>query len=197
MVKIHQIECLGRFHHVLQKFGARDARQAGIGCLGEAIEQVSIGQLHDNQELAVDDFDTFEGEQKRMSNRLDAVERAELLLGPSVITAITILAAEDELDGLVHPTGGLGLPDLAVAPSAKTSDEPVAWYGLGIHCGGLLHGGEQRLRNSLGKSKGNLAMTEYSSFRMETSVDMPSFRGARTCPVFMGHENCAWLSQGV
>ena len=47
----------------------------------EAVPEIAVGQLHDDEQLAFDDIVPFQREDVRMANRLDAVERLELLLG--------------------------------------------------------------------------------------------------------------------
>ena len=45
--------------------------------LVESVLQTCLGQLGHNQQLTVHDLDAFQREQKRVTHRLDAIERFE------------------------------------------------------------------------------------------------------------------------
>src|SRR5262249_9214971 len=96
-----------------------------------AVPQVAVGQLHDDDELAVDDVVALEREDERMADGLDSAEGLEFLFGAVAVVAGRFEVAEDELDGLVDAPGRLALPDLAKAAPAQPLDEPVAGYGFG------------------------------------------------------------------
>ena len=51
----------------------------------EAVPQVAVGQLHDDDELAVDDVVAFERQDVGVADRLDAAERLEFLLGAASV----------------------------------------------------------------------------------------------------------------
>ena len=57
---VHQVQCFGRFVHVAEQFVARDARLALAAALAEAVPEVAVGQLHHDDELAIDDVESFE-----------------------------------------------------------------------------------------------------------------------------------------
>src|SRR5581483_7499824 len=118
--------------HVDEQLVARDAGQALAAALLEAVPQVSLGQLHDDDELAVDDVVAFEAEDVGVADGLDAAEGLEFLLGALAAVVSAAEVAEDELDGLVQTAGGFGLPDLAEAAAAEALDELVARNRLGV-----------------------------------------------------------------
>ena len=60
---VHQVEHLGGLVHVAEQFVARDARHAAGRGIAEAVPEVAVGQLHDDQQPAFDDVVAFEGEQ--------------------------------------------------------------------------------------------------------------------------------------
>src|SRR5262249_2617618 len=97
--------------------------------LAEAVPERAVGQLGGDDELAVDDVVTFEGEDVGMADLLDAAEGLELLLGAVALIRIHAGAgaklAIDELHRLQHTAGRLGLPDLAEAAAAKPLDQSV------------------------------------------------------------------------
>ena len=78
---VHQVQRLGRLVHVAEQFVARDAGQALGAALLEAVPEVAVGQLHDDDELAVDDVVAFQRQDVGMADRLDAAEGLEFLLG--------------------------------------------------------------------------------------------------------------------
>ena len=82
VLDVHQVERLGRLLHVAEQLVARDARQSLAAALLEAVPEVAVGQLHDDDQLAVDDVEAFQRQDEGMADRLDAVEGLELLLGP-------------------------------------------------------------------------------------------------------------------
>src|SRR5262249_19148068 len=89
-------------------------------------------QLHDDEELAVDDVVALQGEDVGVAYGLDAAERLQLLLGALPLVAGLLEVAVDELDGLEQPARGLGLPDFTEAAAAQALDEPVAGDGLSV-----------------------------------------------------------------
>ena len=98
--------------------------------------QVLVGQLHDDDELAVDDLEPLDGQDERVADRLDAVERLVLLLGRLVVLASSAVeVAEDELDRLVDAARRLALPHLAEPAAAEPLDQAVARDRLGGHVG--------------------------------------------------------------
>ena len=124
--------------HVAEQLVARDAGQALRAALLEAVPEVAVGQLHDDDELAVDDVEAFEREDERMADGLDALEGLEFLLGALAVLAGGVEVAVDELDGLEQAAGGLGFPDFAEAAAAQPLDQPVAGdrFGLGFDANG-------------------------------------------------------------
>src|SRR5262249_19388177 len=68
IVVVHQIERFGGFAEITQQFPARYAAQAIPLALAEAIEQVAVGQLHDNEQLPVHNLELFQIEDEGMAN---------------------------------------------------------------------------------------------------------------------------------
>ena len=64
--------------------------------------RLRIGQLGDDDQLAVDDLDPLQGEEERVADLLDAVERLQLAGGAALVEA-----AEDDLDRLGQSAGDL------------------------------------------------------------------------------------------
>src|SRR5207244_4508557 len=93
----------------------------------EDVVEAAIGQLHDDDQLALDDLDAVDRQDERMADGLDEVERPQLLLG-AVGVGVQSLGgiAGDELDGLEEVAGRNALPDLAEAALTKRFDQAVA-----------------------------------------------------------------------
>ena len=121
---------LGRLGDVIAEFVARNARQTLAAALLEAIPDGAVGQLHDDDQLAVDDVEAFQRQDIRVMDRLDAVEAFEFLLGRPLSPAARQVAV-DELDGLEQAARGFGAPDLAEAADAEGSRRRVAGDGFG------------------------------------------------------------------
>ena len=101
----------------------------------EAVPEVAVGQLHDDDELAVDNVVAFQRQDIGVANRFDAAEGFVFLGGAVVVVlvgggdvagpgrdagaALGGQFAEYELDGLVEAAGGLALPDLAETAAAQ------------------------------------------------------------------------------
>ncbi len=129
---VHQVQRFGGFLHVDEQLIARDARQTLTAALLEAVPQIALGQLHDDDELAVDDVEAFEREDIGMANRGDAAEGFQFLLGALAAVVAAAEVAEDELDGLVQAARRFRLPDLAETAAAYPLDEPVARNRFGM-----------------------------------------------------------------
>ena len=97
---IHQIEGFSTFLHDAEKLGPGDARQTLSPTFFEAVPKIAIRQLHDNQELAVDNVITFQGEDVRMTDSLDAAEGLQLLFGPLAVRAGGLQVPVDKLNSL-------------------------------------------------------------------------------------------------
>ena len=72
------------------------------------VQKGVVRQLTDHDELAVEDFDALERQDKRVPDLLDLLQGSELLAGLG-IGELSI----DELDRLEQTARSLGLPDLA------------------------------------------------------------------------------------
>jgi hypothetical protein len=142
------VQRLGRVREVGQQFVARDARLAAGAALVEPVLELPVGQLHHHDEFAADLLDALQGEQERVADGLDLLERGQLL--PEALAAPAILGlAADELDGLVQPAGRLALPHLAEPAATQWRKQPVARQrlgagGLGVVSVGAAFGGRDR-----------------------------------------------------
>ena len=79
MTLVHVIERFGGIAQIAQKVVAGDADHAGGLALDEHIVQRPLGQLHDDDELAVDGLDAVERADERMADFADALQRVQLL----------------------------------------------------------------------------------------------------------------------
>ena len=70
----------------------------------------AVRQLGDNEQPAIDDFNSFQREQEWMAHVADAFQGAQLVRGSPLV-----VLAEDEFDGFGEPARRFGAPDLAEA----------------------------------------------------------------------------------
>src|SRR5262249_62395902 len=139
MVQVHQIERLGGFFQVADEFGPRDSRLAVRDTLVVPVPQAAVGQLHDDDELTVDDLESLERQDERVTDRLAPVQRLVLLLRGLPFVPDALHVAKDELDGLVHPSGRFGFPDLAEPAAAQPLEQAVAWNWFNVLLNWLFH----------------------------------------------------------
>src|SRR5262249_50089632 len=122
---------LGRLLHVAEEFVARDARQALMLAFLVPVVEAAVGQLHDDEELAIDDVVAFERENVRMADALDAFEGLEFLADANLIVFFAAVeAAVDDFDGLHDAARGARFPDLAETALAEALQKLVAGDGL-------------------------------------------------------------------
>src|SRR5262249_12000704 len=86
---------------------------------------VLVGQLHDDEQLAVQDVDSLHGKNKRVPHLLDAIEGLVFLVGARTFIVKRLEAAIDELDRLEQSAWGFALPDFPEAPAAQWLDQAV------------------------------------------------------------------------
>src|SRR5262249_48891827 len=104
------------------------ARQAGLALplvLVEEVLEAAVGKFGDDDEVAADDLDAFDGEQEGVAKALDVLEGAAFLIGAAGLVVQADLAV-DELDGLEQSAGGLALPNLPEATLAQRFEQSVA-----------------------------------------------------------------------
>src|SRR5205823_3156826 len=111
----HVIQRIGRVAQITQQFVARDANRARLLDLLETVLETHVGQLGDDDELALYDLESFQGEQEGVANLLDSVERLELPSRPLVVEVSVY-----ELDRLGQAAGRLNAPDFSIAAYADT-----------------------------------------------------------------------------
>ncbi len=94
--------------------------------MAQLIEQALVGQLHDDDEGALDDLNTVHRQEERMADGADGIEGLELQLriGPLGVEGVELVA--DDFDGLEEASGGLALPDFAESALAERFHETVA-----------------------------------------------------------------------
>ena len=130
---VHQVQ---HFRGLLQESKQFDPGNAGeiLGAtLAKAIPQVAVRQLGDDQQLALNDVVTFEREQVGMSDRLKALQGAQLLLGmPGSVLVDGSQVAVDDLDGLHQAARSLRLPNLAKAAAANSLQQAIARNGFDV-----------------------------------------------------------------
>ena len=132
VLRVHQVEGFASLLHVAQQLFAGNARQAKRTALAEPVPEVAVGQLHDDEELAVDDVEAFERKNVGMAYGFDAGQGFEFLLGAVPILVSCLKIAVDELDRLVEAAGSLGLPNFAKAAPTQPLNEPVTGDGFGV-----------------------------------------------------------------
>src|SRR5262249_40790865 len=121
-----EVERLGRVLHVAQQFRARDADPVFRPRFLEAVEHRFVGELADNEKLAVDHLNALDRENKWVADLLDPIERFDFLPGVAV-GALTV----DKLDRLEQPAWGFRFPNLTETACTQALDQPVPQYRLG------------------------------------------------------------------
>ncbi len=151
--EVDEVEGFGGLAHVAEQLVAVDAALPGGPALGEEVGEVAVGQFHDEDEFAVEDFNAVDGQQKGVAHGLDELDGPEFEAGGVLGPGLDVGVALDELDGLEDAAGRLALPDFAEAAAAERFDEPVAGQGLGagflapflfdfgLHCDGRFRSG--------------------------------------------------------
>ncbi len=122
---VHQVKGFRALLHDVQKLAARNPQKPLRPAFLESIPEIAIGQLHHNQQLAVDNVVAFERENIGMTDGLHAAEGFELLFGPLSVRAGGLQVSVDKLDGFEQPAGSFTLPNLPESASAQALDELV------------------------------------------------------------------------
>ncbi len=125
--EVDDVERLGRLAEEADQLFARHAGRALPLVVEQHRLEVAVGQFHNQDQHAVDDFDALEGEEEGVADALDALDGLALLGGEA---GAGVGVAADELDGLIEAAGGLALPNLAEAAAAERLDQPVAGQRL-------------------------------------------------------------------
>ena len=140
MLRIHQVEGFRGVVQVAVQFGARNSRQALRPAFAEAVPERAVGQFRHDDQLAVDDVETLDGENEGMADGDDAFEGLEFLAGTRAFFVGGFQIAVDEFDRLEHAARRFRLPHFAEAATTKALDEPVAWQWLGHTLDAYPHG---------------------------------------------------------
>ena len=128
VLEVDDVEGLGRLAEKAEQLFARHAGLALPLVVEQDRLEVAVGQLHDQDQHAVDDFNALERQKEGMADALDSFDGVPFLGGQAA--ALAGIAA-DELDGFEETAGGLALPDLAEAAAAQRFQKPVARQRLG------------------------------------------------------------------
>src|SRR5437762_1887858 len=129
---VHQVQRFGCFSQIAKQFVAGDARQALTAAFFEAIPKIAVGQLHDDDELAVDDVVPFKRKDVRVADGLDPAQCLELLLGAHTVFAGFLKIAKDKLDCLEETARRFRLPHLAESTATDPFDKSVASNRFGL-----------------------------------------------------------------
>ncbi|MFO0841381.1 MAG: hypothetical protein U0797_03135 [Gemmataceae bacterium] len=122
---VQDVEYFRRLAQVGQHLVSGDADVTGLAVLREQVVQAAVGQLGDQDQVAVDQLDPLDRQQERVAKAFDVLQRAELLLGVAG-GCVEPGVAGDELDRLEEPPRGLALPDLTEPALAQRLEELVA-----------------------------------------------------------------------
>jgi hypothetical protein len=123
---IQQIENLGRFSQIVKQFFSRDAGQTQSSTFAKTVGQALIGQFHDDDQIAIHDFESLDREEIRMSNLADLAKPVQLSAMNAVLPGID----RCQLDGFGQTPRGFGLPNFTKTTSAEIPAEFVAGNGL-------------------------------------------------------------------
>ena len=93
----------------------------------EAVLDAAVGKLGDDEQPAIDYFDSLQRQQERMPHAANVVQGPQFVGGP-----FFVLLAKDELDRLGESAGRFGAPHFAVPTGADVLDQPVARQRLKI-----------------------------------------------------------------
>src|SRR5207248_5831792 len=118
----------------------------------EHVVQRALGQLHDDDELAVNGFDAVERADERMTHLADALQSVQLLFGADAFDVEGIEVAVDEFDGFEDAAGGLALPDFAEAAASEPFDESIPGDRLGVALSYPTHERSRSTRSAPDKS---------------------------------------------
>src|SRR5439155_2883048 len=100
VLEIHEVEGLGRVTDKAQHLRARDAGITGGPVAGEHVVQAAIGQLHNDDQLAVEDLNAFHEEQERVADGLNQLNGFQFVRHGGAGVVDTLQIAVDELDRL-------------------------------------------------------------------------------------------------
>ena len=81
VLAVHQVNDLGRLAQIAQQFVAGYAGQALGAMMTPEIAEGLVGQLHDNQQLAIDHLEQFRPQQKGVSHPPSTFQRVEFQIG--------------------------------------------------------------------------------------------------------------------
>ena len=131
-LEVHQVENLGGFFQVAEKFLARQTRFAAAAVFFPELVQVLVGQLGNDDQLALDALDAVDGEEKGMADGLDVLDGSQLFFGVNAADLQAVEGAVDELDRFVDAAGGLALPDLAEAAASQGRQKSITAQGFRV-----------------------------------------------------------------
>src|SRR5262249_39057677 len=110
--------------------------------------------------FASDNFDSIEGQDERMANRLDPVEGFKFLARLRAIRLQPCQVAVDELDGLEKSSGRFALPNVAETTPSQELDEAIARDRLRA-------GRARRARRHFGRLRSGYTVSQTNTFLYE------------------------------
>src|SRR5271166_1986112 len=140
MTAVHDVERLGSLAQVGQKRLAGDADPAGLLFGAEDVSEILVRELQDDDQLVFDDLDALHRQDKRVPNRLDALDGTQLLLGGGVAIQ-RIGTALNEFNRLEQAARRLALPHLAEAATAQRLNQAITGNRLGIRAVAIVSAG--------------------------------------------------------
>ena len=107
---MNEVERVGRVANISEEFIAGNPGEPGLAAGIEASLKAPLGQFRHDDQTAVDDFDPFNRQQKRMADFLDPIERLEFALSTRLVEP-----AVNELEGFSQPARRFGFPNFSVS----------------------------------------------------------------------------------
>ncbi len=129
---VHEVKHFSRLAQITEQLLARNAGLARLLVSGQQLVQVLVGQLHDDDQRAVEALDAIHRKQEGMANGLDPLHGAQLLLRAGAVAGQVVHVAEHELDGLEQPPRRLAFPHFAEPAAAQRLDQPITGDRLGL-----------------------------------------------------------------
>src|SRR5262249_7564286 len=132
---------------VAQQLAARNAGPVLGPPRVQQLFEIAVGELRHDYQLALDDLDAVDGEEKRMANGLDVLNGAELFLGAGAVGFEAIEVTVNKFDGFENPAGREALPDFTESAAAQRFQKFVPRNGFRLrlsedwHCSAWLGDG--------------------------------------------------------
>ena len=119
---VHVIEGFRGLGQVAQQLVAGDALETVLLVELEQLMERPVGQLHDDHELAVGNFNAVQGDDERMADADDELEGLQFLGRLGLESPGGVAVGSDELDSFVNASRGFAFPDVPEAtPTQRLS----------------------------------------------------------------------------